>query len=128
MPWVRDSLRWSSASPSFPRSISTRRAECTVDRADAGRDSSPHALHGDRRSGRFGAGAHTGEAAVVTEGLTKRYGSRTAVEGLSLTVRRGEVFGFLGPNGAGKTTTLRMLVGLVRPTSGSAWVLGRPRR
>ena len=72
------------------------------------------------------APAHTGEAAVVTEGLTKRYGSRTAVEGLSLTVRRGEVFGFLGPNGAGKTTTLRMLVGLVRPTSGSAWVLGRP--
>jgi ABC-2 type transport system ATP-binding protein len=66
------------------------------------------------------------EAAVVTEGLTKRYGSRAAVDGLSLTVRRGEVFGFLGPNGAGKTTTLRMLMGLVRPTSGAAWVLGRP--
>jgi ABC-2 type transport system ATP-binding protein len=72
------------------------------------------------------ARAHTREAAVVTEGLTKRYGSRVAVDGLSLTVRRGEVFGFLGPNGAGKTTTLRMLVGLVRPTSGSAQVLGRP--
>jgi len=67
----------------------------------------------------------TGDAAVVTEGLTKRYGSRAAVDGLSLTVRPGEVFGFLGPNGAGKTTTLRMLTGLVRPTSGSAWVLGR---
>src|SRR4051812_25554736 len=64
-------------------------------------------------------------AAVVTEALTKRYGSRAAVDRLSLTVRRGEVFGFLGPNGAGKTTTLRMLTGLVRPTSGSAWVLGR---
>jgi ABC-2 type transport system ATP-binding protein len=71
------------------------------------------------------ARAQTREAAVVTDGLTKRYGSRAAVDGLSLTVRRGEVFGFLGPNGAGKTTTLRMLVGLVRPTSGSAWVLGR---
>jgi ABC-2 type transport system ATP-binding protein len=72
------------------------------------------------------APTRTDEDAVVTEGLTKRYGSRAAVDGLSLTVRRGEVFGFLGPNGAGKTTTLRMLVGLVRPTSGSAWVLGRP--
>ena len=66
------------------------------------------------------------EPAVVTEGLTKRYGRRTVVDDLSLRVRRGEVFGFLGPNGAGKTTTLRMLVGLVRPTAGSASVLGRP--
>jgi ABC-2 type transport system ATP-binding protein len=75
----------------------------------------------------LGASAPTRTAgtAVVTERLTKRYGSRAAVDGLSLTVRRGEVFGFLGPNGAGKTTTLRMLVGLVRPTSGTAWVLGR---
>jgi ABC-2 type transport system ATP-binding protein len=72
------------------------------------------------------APSRTGEPAVVTENLTKRYGSRAAVDGLSLTVHRGEVFGFLGPNGAGKTTTLRMLTGLVRPTSGSAEVLGRP--
>ena len=64
--------------------------------------------------------------AVVTDALTKRYGHRTVVAGLSLQVRRGEVFGFLGPNGAGKTTTLRMLMGLVRPTSGTASVLGRP--
>jgi ABC-2 type transport system ATP-binding protein len=63
---------------------------------------------------------------VVTDALTKRYGTRTVVDGLSLQVRRGEVFGFLGPNGAGKTTTLRMLMGLVRPTSGTAAVLGRP--
>ncbi|MGY1653999.1 ATP-binding cassette domain-containing protein [Geodermatophilus sp. SYSU D01119] len=63
---------------------------------------------------------------VTTDRLTKRYGQRTVVDGLSLQVRRGEVFGFLGPNGAGKTTTLRMLLGLVRPTSGSATVLGRP--
>jgi ABC-2 type transport system ATP-binding protein len=63
---------------------------------------------------------------VVTNGLTKRYGDRLAVDGVSLTVRRGEVYGFLGPNGAGKTTTLRMLLGLVRPTGGEATVLGRP--
>ncbi|MGH3146497.1 MAG: ABC transporter ATP-binding protein, partial [Rubrobacter sp.] len=61
---------------------------------------------------------------VVTNGLGKRYGSITAVQDLSLSVRRGEVYGFLGPNGAGKTTTLRMLLGLVRPTSGTATVLG----
>jgi len=61
---------------------------------------------------------------VETEGLTKRYGHVTAVDGVSLTVRPGEVYGFLGPNGAGKTTTLRMLLGLVRPTSGTARVFG----
>jgi ABC-2 type transport system ATP-binding protein len=61
---------------------------------------------------------------VVTEALTKRYGERLAVNDVGLTVRRGEVYGFLGPNGAGKTTTLRMLLGLVRPTSGAARVLG----
>jgi len=61
---------------------------------------------------------------VETRGLTKRYGRITAVETLDLTVRRGEVYGFLGPNGAGKTTTLRMLLGLIRPTSGDARVLG----
>ena len=64
------------------------------------------------------------EFAVVIEGLTKRYGQITAVDGLNLRVRRGEVYGFLGPNGAGKTTTLRMLLGLARPTSGTATVLG----
>jgi ABC-type multidrug transport system ATPase subunit len=64
---------------------------------------------------------------VETKNLTKRYGTRiVAVDGVSLTVRRGEVYGFLGPNGAGKTTTLRMLLGLVRPTSGKASVLGHP--
>jgi ABC-2 type transport system ATP-binding protein len=67
-----------------------------------------------------------GGVTVRTWALTKRYGSTAAVEGVDLSVRRGEVYGFLGPNGAGKTTTLRMLVGLVRPTSGRADVLGRP--
>src|SRR5690606_8169143 len=66
-----------------------------------------------------------GRAVVVTDGLTKRYGDRAAVDSVSLTVRAGEVYGFLGPNGAGKTTTLRMLLGLVRPTSGRATVLGQ---
>lgn len=66
------------------------------------------------------------EHIVTTTALTKRYGDRPAVDGVSLTVRRGEVYGFLGPNGAGKTTTLRMLLGLVRPTSGTGTVLGRP--
>lgn len=66
-----------------------------------------------------------GDLLIETSGLTKRYGSRiTAVADLDLTVRRGEVYGFLGPNGSGKTTTLRMLLGLIRPTSGSARVLG----
>lgn len=65
-----------------------------------------------------------GEYVVETRGLTKRYGSGIiAVKDLDLSVRRGEVYGFLGLNGAGKTTTLRMLMGLVRPTSGFAKVL-----
>jgi ABC-type multidrug transport system ATPase subunit len=64
---------------------------------------------------------------IETRALTKRYGDAiVAVDQLELRVRRGEVYGFLGPNGAGKTTTLRMLLGLVRPTSGEASVLGAP--
>jgi ABC-2 type transport system ATP-binding protein len=64
---------------------------------------------------------------IQTTELTKRYGERiVAVDRLAMRVPRGEVYGFLGPNGAGKTTTLRMLLGLVRPTSGSALVLGAP--
>ncbi len=62
---------------------------------------------------------------VQTKELTKKYGDRLAADQVSLTVRRGEVYGFLGPNGAGKTTTLRMILGLIRPTSGSATVLGK---
>ncbi|WP_459192591.1 ABC transporter ATP-binding protein [Halosimplex sp. J119] len=63
-------------------------------------------------------------AAIETDGLTKRYGSVAAVEGLDLTVEAGTIYGFLGPNGAGKTTTMRMLTGLTRPTEGSATVAG----
>jgi ABC-2 type transport system ATP-binding protein len=62
--------------------------------------------------------------AVVIHGLRKVFGSRVAVEGLELSIRRGEVFGLLGPNGSGKTTTIRMLCGLMAPTSGTATVVG----
>ncbi|KOV35116.1 ABC transporter ATP-binding protein [Streptomyces sp. XY152] len=72
-------------------------------------------------------GEATGEGVVVTRALTKRYrGGQLAVDGLQLTVPEGSVFGFLGPNGSGKTTTIRMLMGLIEPTSGTAHVLGRP--
>jgi len=62
--------------------------------------------------------------AVITQGLTKRYGGRAAVDNLSLEVPAGVVAGFIGPNGAGKTTTMAMLLGLVTPSAGSATVLG----
>ncbi len=61
---------------------------------------------------------------VVTRGLTKFYGRQRGIEALDLHVGQGEVFGFLGPNGAGKTTTIRLLLGLIRPTAGTAEVLG----
>lgn len=63
-------------------------------------------------------------AAIEASGLTKRFGDFTAVDGLSFSVKPGEVFGFLGPNGSGKSTTIRMLCGIIRPTSGRAMVAG----
>jgi ABC-2 type transport system ATP-binding protein len=70
-------------------------------------------------------GSSTGRAAAVaTHALRKEFGDRVAVEGLDLTIHRGEVFGLLGPNGSGKTTTIRMLCGLMSPTSGAAEVVG----
>lgn len=65
-------------------------------------------------------------AAIETEQLRKVFGDNTAVKGLTLRVAQGEVFGFLGPNGAGKTTSMKMLLGLVSPTSGNASLLGAP--
>ena len=62
--------------------------------------------------------------AIVTQGLTKHYGEVKALVDLTITVERGEVFGFLGPNGAGKTTTIRTLLDEIRPTAGQAWILG----
>jgi ABC-2 type transport system ATP-binding protein len=67
----------------------------------------------------------TDQLAVRAEGLTKRYGPLTAVDGIDVRVAEGEVFGVLGPNGAGKTTFLRMLFGLIRPDAGTLEVFGR---
>jgi ABC-2 type transport system ATP-binding protein len=65
-------------------------------------------------------------AAIKTENLRKEFGKQAAVKGLTLQVEQGEVFGFLGPNGAGKTTSIKMLLGLVTPTSGTGLLLGAP--
>lgn len=65
---------------------------------------------------------------IVADNLTKRYGAKTAVDGVSFTVAPGRVTGFLGPNGAGKSTTMRMIVGLDRPTTGRVTVSGRDYR
>ena len=64
------------------------------------------------------------ELVIQTDALTKRYGEIVAVDGLSLEAQRGHIFGLLGPNGSGKTTTMSMLLGLVRPTSGSFKLFG----
>jgi ABC-2 type transport system ATP-binding protein len=66
------------------------------------------------------------DAVITTKGLTKRYGKVTAVDGLDLEVRKGEIYAFLGRNGAGKTTTIRMILGLIRPLAGEVRVFGRP--
>src|SRR5690349_12590923 len=67
-----------------------------------------------------------GTPAIKTVELTKKFGKKVALAGLSMTVPRGEVFGFLGPNGAGKTTAVKLLLGLLKPSSGQGWLLGRP--
>ncbi|HEX4215464.1 MAG TPA: ABC transporter ATP-binding protein [Candidatus Dormibacteraeota bacterium] len=72
------------------------------------------------------AQAAAASPAIHTVELAKRYGRTVALAGLSMTVPRGEVFGFLGPNGAGKTTAVKLLLGLVPPTSGEGWLLGHP--
>src|SRR5438876_5443210 len=66
----------------------------------------------------------TGQVVVETKELTKKYGKVVALDRLTMTVERGQILGFVGPNGAGKTTTIKILVGLARPTSGSARVAG----
>jgi ABC-2 type transport system ATP-binding protein len=76
--------------------------------------------HGARRDD----SRRANDYAVQSVELTKQFGDFTAVDGVSFSVRRGVIFGFLGPNGAGKTTTIRMLLGLLRPTAGTATVLG----
>jgi ABC-2 type transport system ATP-binding protein len=66
------------------------------------------------------------QTAISASGLTKHYGSVVALDSLDLEVPRGEIFGFLGPNGSGKTTTIRLLLSLIRPTRGSASIMGIP--
>jgi ABC-2 type transport system ATP-binding protein len=70
--------------------------------------------------------ADAASLAVHTQDLAKRYGKTVALSGLTMSVRRSEVFGFLGPNGAGKTTAVKLLVGLALPSAGQGWVLGAP--
>jgi len=70
--------------------------------------------------------ASAASPAIHTVDLAKRYGRTVALAGLTMTVPRGEIFGFLGPNGAGKTTAVKLLLGLTAPTSGEAWLLGAP--
>jgi ABC-2 type transport system ATP-binding protein len=72
------------------------------------------------------SGAESNGPAIRTDDLAKRFGRTLALDGLTMTVERGEVFGFLGPNGAGKTTAVKLLLGLARPTGGTARVLGAP--
>jgi ABC-2 type transport system ATP-binding protein len=79
-----------------------------------------------QRSSEDGFAQATASPAIHTVGLSKRFGETIAVKSLSMTVQRGEVFGFLGPNGAGKTTVVKLLLGLARPTGGEALVLGAP--
>ena len=67
-----------------------------------------------------------GTLAIVTHGLSKHFGQRKAVDDLTISIPSGTIAGFIGPNGAGKTTTIRLLLGLVRPSAGSATILGQP--
>lgn len=69
---------------------------------------------------------HMEIAAIETHGLTRRFGELTAVEDVTLSVARGQFFGFLGPNGAGKSTTIKMLTGLLEPSAGTMSILGQP--
>jgi ABC-2 type transport system ATP-binding protein len=72
------------------------------------------------------SGSASGAWAIETHGLSKHFGPRTAVDGLTISIPVGTIAGFIGPNGAGKTTTIRLLLGLVRPDAGSATILGDP--
>ena len=79
-----------------------------------------------RRMINFMSSLSLSSSALRLDGLTKQFGSRTVVDALSFELPFGGVVGFLGPNGSGKSTTIRMLLGLIRPTAGTAEVLGSP--
>lgn len=72
--------------------------------------------------------AQDGDPAILAQGLTRRFGDFTAVDDVSFRIERGEIFGFLGSNGCGKTTTMKMLTGLLSPSSGEAWLFGEPTK
>jgi ABC-2 type transport system ATP-binding protein len=100
-----------------------------AERTVLGEDALPVAVRPAEGAGSSVADASLHRAtspAIHTAGLSKRFGDTLAVNSLSMTVERGEVFGFLGPNGAGKTTVVKLLLGLARPTGGEALVLGAP--
>src|SRR5689334_15589738 len=83
-----------------------------------------------KASGREGLFSQKGTIAmnwaIETQGLSKYFGQHRAVDGLTIRIPTGSIAGFVGPNGAGKTTTIRLLLGLVRPSAGSATILGHP--
>jgi ABC-2 type transport system ATP-binding protein len=87
---------------------------------------SPTASYPPFISGAYSVGVSADELVVETDGLTKRFGRRVAVDRVDLEIPRGSAFGYLGPNGAGKTTLIRMLLGLTRPSAGTSRLLGRP--
>jgi ABC-2 type transport system ATP-binding protein len=80
----------------------------------------------DRPANAEASSAAAGDVVLEVRGLTKRFGSTIAVDGLDMTIRRGEVLGFLGPNGSGKSTTVSMVLGLVKPSEGSIHLMGQP--
>ncbi len=100
--------------------IAVDEGDQSASRAEIGLSEAPGSPSGNRFP------ETTASPAIHTVALTKRFGDTIAVNSLSMTVERGEVFGFLGPNGAGKTTVVKLLLGLARPTGGEALVLGAP--
>ena len=102
--------------------------ESSRQQTGAGQGASAWRPPGQLATGGEGAAGPPGSAglAIETSGLAKRFRGQLAVAGIDLAVPRGAVYGFLGPNGSGKTTTIRMLLGLIEPTSGSHEMLGVP--
>src|SRR5258705_10609945 len=93
--------------------------------ADGDRSAAQTAVGAADAAGSSASGRPIPSPAIHTVGLSKRFGATVAVNGLSMTVERGEVFGFLGPNGAGKTTVVKLLLGLVRPPAARRWCSAR---
>ena len=127
-PQIEAALAAQGISHNELRQIEVRMEEAFIslvqrqNRLEATGDASHAAGIGERRS--MSTDPSQNQPSIVVENLTKKFGDFTAVDNVSFSVNAGEVFGWLGPNGAGKTTTIRMLLGLMTPTSGSTHVLG----